>query len=167
MFKKTVFFALMLIPLMASAQESQKIAYIKYVDVFTVLPEYAQMQDSLQKQAAALQSEFEIMQREYNTKVADFQENQATLVESIKARRIQDIEGARARITGFQESAQQAQDQLQQALFTPIDTKVKKAVEEVAVENKVTYVMQNVDFLYIAPQALDITPLVKKKLGLQ
>jgi outer membrane protein len=167
MFKKIVLFALMLVPSMAFAQESQKIAYFKSFEVISVLPEYTQLQDSLQKQATALQSEFEIMQREYNTKVADFQENQATLIESIKVRRIQEIESARTRIASFQESAQQAQEQLQQTLFTPIQLKVKKAVEEVATENRIAYVLEEGNFLYISPQSLDITPLVKKKLGLQ
>jgi outer membrane protein len=168
MLKKNLLFALLLIPAMAFAQESQKIAYFKFYDVLTALPEYIQMQDSLKKQAAVFQSEMEILNEEYTKKTTAFQEQQETLVELIKARKIQEIEDLRERAVTFQQQAQQQQEQLQQALFAPIQTKILKAVEEVGTENHFAYILEGSNgLLYISPQSPDATPLVRTKLGLK
>jgi outer membrane protein len=167
MSKKIVLFALLLIPTMAFAQETQKIAYFKFYDVFTAMPEYVQMQDSLKKQAAIFQSEMEIFNEEYTKKATAFQEQQETLVESIKLRRIQDLEDLREKAANFQQQAQQQQEQLQQALVAPIQAKIMKAIEEVGTENHFAYILGENGLLFISPQSPDATPLIKAKLGLK
>ena len=165
MLKKIVLFAFLLIPVMGFAQE--KIAYFKSSDVIPVMPEYAQMLDSLKKSEAALQAELETMADEYTKKVTAFSEQQATLNESIKALRLKEIERIRESTETFQRQAAQIQDDLQKTLFTPIEAKVRKALQEVGAENQFTYIVNADLMLYISPQSQDATPLVKTKLGVK
>jgi len=52
-------------------------------------------------------------------------------------------------------------------LFTPIQNKFQKAVEDVGAEKNFLYVFDSQVMLFISPTATDATPLVKKKLGIQ
>ncbi|MDR1631296.1 MAG: OmpH family outer membrane protein [Dysgonamonadaceae bacterium] len=165
MLKKIVLFALLLIPVMGFAQE--KIAYFKSSDVIPAMPEYTQMLDSLRKSEAALQAELETMADEYSKKVTAFSEQQATLTEAIKTLRLKEIERIRERTESFQRDAAQIQDDLQKTLFVPIETKVRKALQEVGAENQFTYIVNADLMLYISPQSQDATPLVKTKLGVK
>lgn len=165
MLKKTVLFALLLLPAMGFAQE--RIAYFKPSDVIPFMPEYTQMLDSLKKSEAALQAELEIMADEYTKKVTAFSEQQATLAESIKAVRLKEIERIREAVQTSQQQFMQIQEDLQKSLYAPIDAKIRKALEEVGTENHFAYIVNAELMLYISPQSQDATPLVKVKIGLQ
>jgi outer membrane protein len=168
MFKKIVLFALLLIPVMGYAQE-QKIAYFKWNEVVPLMLEYTQMLDSLKSSENILQTELETMANEYTKKVTAFSEQQATMAESIKALRLKEIERLRESVETFQRQAMQIQDDLQKSLFTPIEAKVRKTLEEVGTENHFAYIV-NADvniMLYISPQSQDVTSLVKTKLGIK
>jgi outer membrane protein len=170
MLKKIVLFALVLIPAITFAQESQKIAYFKYSEVIQLMPEFVAMQDSLKKQAAAFQTEMEVLQADYTKKLTDYQEQESTLVESIKLRRVQEIEGIRENLINFQQQAQQMSQKLQNELFTPIEEKLLKTIAEVGTENHFAYILEATipsTVLFISPQNIDATPLVKAKLGLK
>lgn len=167
MFKKILLFALILIPTITFAQESQRIAYFNSAEVITAMPEYAAMSDSLQRQADIFRAEMEVLNEEYTKKVTAFQQQQDTLVESIRVRRLQEIQDLDERAQTFQMQARQSAEQLQQSLFVPIQEKVMKAVSDVGTENQYTYILDAGSLLYVSPQGLDATSLVKKKLGLQ
>lgn len=167
MVRKIVLFALMSFPVLALAQEAQKIAYVNYVDVIMVMPEYKQMEDSLKKSENAFRSELQIITDEYTKKLSDYVAQQDSLNESIKLRRQQDLEDIRQRAANFEQYAAQKQGELQQALSTPIQEKLQKAINDVGKEQSFLYIANSQAFLYISTAASDATPLVKKKLGIQ
>jgi outer membrane protein len=166
MLKKFVLFALVLIPAGAIAQEA-KIAYLNSPEVITAMPEYLQLQDSLQKTKDAIETELKILEDEYNKKYTAFMSESETLVEAIRVRRLQEIQDIESRAQTFNQQSQQQLQQLQQALFVPIQQKVKEAIEAVGAENNFIYIVDAATLLYINPQSTDATPLVKKKLGLK
>jgi len=166
MFKKIVLFALLTLPVFAFAQE-QKIAYVNSVDVFTAMPEYKLMQDSLNKSAAEFQAELKNMSDEYTKKLSDYVAQQDSLNESIKIRRQQEIQDLQQRAENFQQYASQKQDEMQQRLSVPIQDKFQKAVNDVGKENNFLYIINSQVILYESPSAVDATPLIKKKLGIQ
>jgi outer membrane protein len=165
MLKKIVFFAFLLISTGAIAQEI-KIAYLNSPEVITVMPEYIQLQDTLQKTKEAIEAELKILEDEYNKKYTAFMGESETLVESIRIRRLQEIQDIEQRAQTFNQQSQQSLQQLQQNLFIPIQQKVKEAIDAVGAENNFTYIVDATTLLYINPQSIDATPLVKKKLGL-
>ena len=73
-----------------------------------------------------------------------------------------------ARIDSFQKSAQDDITKKENELLKPILDKAKKAIEDVATENKYNYVFETGygAVLYSDPGD-DILPLVMKKLGLK
>jgi len=167
MLKKIVLFAVVMFPVIAFAQESQKIAYVNYSDVIYAMPETKQMQDSLTKSQNEFQAELKIITDEYQKKLSDYVAQRDSLNASIKLRREAELNEVQQRGANFEQYAAQKQDELQQALATPITNKLQKAINDVGAENNFLYIANSQAFLYIAPNATDATPLVKKKLGIQ
>ena len=109
------------------------------------------------------------MNEEYNAKIKEYQEKQATMPESIKQARQSEISDIEQRIASTRQAAQTDLQKKQQELFTPVVDKVKKAINEVGVEGNYTYIfdLSTQSIIYQSPKSNDITPLVKKKLGLK
>ena len=167
MLKKFVLFALVMIPVMALAQESQKIAYVNYEEVFLAMPEFKAMQDSLKSSATSFQAELKIISDEYTKKLSDYIDQRDTMNPSIKTRREAEIDEIRQRAENFQQYAAQKQSELEQALMMPIQDKFHKVVNDVGKENNFLYIVNSQAFIYISTSAVDATPLVKKKLGIK
>jgi outer membrane protein len=166
MIKKFVFFALVMFPVIAFAQESQKIAYVTTRDVVVAMPEYKQMNDSLTKADNDFQAEMKLISDEYSKKFSDFVTQQDSLSTNIKLRRQQELEEIRQRADNFQQFAQQQQQEMQQRLLTPIQAKLQKAISDVGKENNFLYILDSQVLLYTSTGATDATPLVKRKLGI-
>ena len=166
MVKKILLIALVMLPLIAFAQE-QKIAYVNSMDVATNMPEYKQMQDSLKKSEAEFQTELKTMSDEYTKKLSDYVAQQDSLNESIKARRQAELQEIQQRAENFQQIAAQRQDEMQQRLSAPIYDKLQKAINDVGKENNFLYIIDSQVVRFSATSATDATPLIKKKLGIQ
>jgi len=167
MVKKFLLIALVALPMVAFAQESQKIAYVNYMDVVSIMPEFKAMNDSLKKANNEFQAELKIMSDEYTKKVSDFVAQRDSLNESIKLRRQQELEDLSQRAQNLQDVSAKNQEEMQQRLSAPIYDKFQKALNDVGKENNFLYIVNSQAFLYVSPTATDATPLVKKKLGIQ
>jgi len=167
MVKKFLLIALVALPVVAFAQESQKIAHVNYMDVVSVMPEFKAMQDSLKKAENEYQAELKLLSDEYTKKLSDFVAQRDSLNESIKLRRQQELEDLGQRAQNFQQTSGQEQEAMQQRLSAPIYDKFLKALNDVGKENNFLYIFNSQAFLYASPTATDATPLVKKKLGIQ
>ena len=163
--KKLIVLLLMILPLGAIAQEV-KIAYVKTQEVFMAMPEVSEMEKKLADLNEKYKGELKLMQDEYQKKYADFIQQQDSLTENIKLRRMQEIQDIQARIDNFVQVAQQDVQKKQQELLMPIQEKLQKAIKDVGAENGYTYIVDPAALLYTGPNAIDATPLVRKKLGL-
>lgn len=164
---KKLLFVLVMFPVIGFAQEAQKIAYMNYFDVIVAMPEYKQLQDSVQKVEEAYREDMKSMMDDYTAKVSDFVAKQDSLIEGIRIRKQQEIEDIRARYENFQQFASQNLEELQSSLFVPIETKARKAITDVGAENNFLYIINSPQILmYTSPNAVDATPLIKKKLGI-
>ena len=164
MLKKIALFALLLLPLGAFAQE--KIAYFNPMEIYVIMPEYKQMQDSLQKTSAEMEKEMEILREEYNKKYQAFMNESEGLIESIRIRRLQEIQSLEERATLNNEQFQQALMQLQQSLSAPVKKKMTDAIQAVGAANNFLYILDGSVLLYWSPNAIDATPLIQKYLKL-
>ena len=166
MLKKLLLLALIAIPAVAFAQE-QKIAHVNRADVIPFMPEYRQAQDSLKKSETEFQTEFKRIQDEYIGKYTDYLAKRDSLNESIRQIREQEINEILQRSENYQQFAQQKQEEISQALLAPIWAKFQKAVEDVGRENNFLYIIADDVLLYSSSNAVDATPLIKRKLGIQ
>jgi len=165
MIKKIVLSALLLIPAIGFAQE--KIAYVRYDEIVQLMPEYKQMMDSLEKEQTNYLEQLQADREEYNKKLAEYTEKRESLSETLRNRREQDLIDMQERMSNFQQQIQLALQQLQQNLLKDIIAKVDKTLEEIAVQNHYSYVLDGQALHYVSPQSVNATPLIKAKLGLK
>lgn len=92
-----------------------------------------------------------------------------TIPETIRARRMQEVQDSQSRIESFREMAAQDIQKQQEALFAPIQQKLMDAIKSVGAEGKYTYIFDLAYpiVIYQGAPSEDVTPLVKAKLGLK
>jgi outer membrane protein len=166
MFKKFLLFALLALPAGAFAQEI-KIAHVDTQDIFNNMPETSAMETAIANLNKGYTDELKRMEDEYSKKYAEFVEQADSLSESIKVRRMQEVQDLQQRIRTFYDQARQDVQKKQQELLAPIQKKISDAVKAVGDENNFTYILENGAFLYTSPKSTNATQLVKTKLGLK
>ena len=167
MLKKTVLLLICALPISLMAQET-KLGHVNFQEIFTAMPEQASIQKSLDDQTKVIEGELAKMNEELTAKFKDFQDKQATMPESIKTTRQNELQDIQQRIQTFRQTASSDLEKKQQELSSPVMAKINKAIGEVAAEGKYLYIFNYLPqvFIYQAPSANDITAVVKKKLGL-
>jgi outer membrane protein len=149
------------------AQAQVKLGHLNSNELLALMPESISMQEDLQTYAKGLESQLTAMQAEYESKVAEYQQNESTFSDIVKEDKIREVESIQQRILEFQKSAQQSLSEKELELFTPIRDKATNAIQEVAKEAGFTYVFDlGAGSLLYVNESQDILPLVKAKLGL-
>ncbi|MCL2651131.1 MAG: OmpH family outer membrane protein [Candidatus Azobacteroides sp.] len=166
MLKKIVLLAFLCVPLGMFAQEI-KLAHVNTMEIFNAMPETAAAETELANFNQSLQAELQRMQDEYNKKYTEFMQQQDSLAQSIKIRRMTEIEDIKNRIETFYQQADQDVAKKRNDLNAPIIQKIQTAIKAIGDEHGYTYMMEQGGFLYISPKAIDATALVKAKLGLK
>jgi outer membrane protein len=87
--------------------------------------------------------------------------------EIVRADKEKEIQGLQQRIQEFQQTAGEQLQAKQNELFKPIYDKVTKAIQDVAKENKFTYIFDVNSVLYYSEESIDITSMVKAKLAIK
>lgn len=167
MFKKVILAVALALPFSALAQ---KFGVVDLESVFQAMPETAAMQTQLTDTSKKYEEEFAKLQEEVNKLYAEFQniQNDANTPESIKERRIQEIQERAQKVDQFRNTAQQDLARLQDTLMAPIQTKIQDAVKAVGAEGSFTFIFPNEQglLLYMGTDVTDVTSLVRAKLGL-
>ncbi len=166
MFKKILLAIAVALPVSAMAQ---KFGVVDLESVFTSMPETTAMQTQLTETSKKYEDEFAKLQEEVNKLYTDFQtiQNDANTPESIKERRMQEIQDRYAKVQQFRETAQQDLAKLEQQLSTPIQQKLTDAIKAVGAEGSFTAILpKDGVFLYTGTDVTDVTPLVRTKLGI-
>lgn len=168
MLKKIALVVLCALPVGLFAQDA-KFGHINSQEVITLMPEIANIEKTIDEVGKQYEGEIMKMQEEYNVKVKEFQAKQDSMPEGIKKVRVSEIQEIETRVNTFRQTAYQEIQKKQQDLFVPIRDKVTKAINEVAVEGKFTYILDlgTQAIIYKSPTSNDITAAVKKKLGLK
>jgi outer membrane protein len=151
----------------ANAQKATKIGHVEFGKLLEQMPGQDTVKVVMEGYVKSLQGELQTMQSELELKGIDYQKNAATMSSIIKATKEKEITDLQARIEAFQQSAQQDLSNKQTELITPFVNKAKQAIKEVAKEGGYAYILNAVeDLLLYTEGGEDVTPLVKKKLGI-
>ena len=152
----------------ATAQKSAKIGHINSNDLLTSMPERAAVQKDLEEYANQLKATLDVMRKEYETKVGDFQSKQDVMTDIIKDTKIKEITDLEKRITEFQQTAEADLQKKEQSLLQPIIDKAKKAIDDVAKDEGYTYVLDSsVGVVLYSVDSDDMLAKVKTKLGIE
>lgn len=146
--------------------QAQKLGHTNIQDLLMVLPERAEAETQIQNLAKTLESRLSTMTAEYQTKVQQYQAEQATMSNTIRESEARSIMELEQRISEFQQNAQQEIQQKENDLLTPMINKLTKAIEDVGKNNNFTYILDTSSGSVLYKGGEDVTPLVKTQLGL-
>ena len=162
--KKIIITIMLALPMLASAQ---KFGHINTQELFAQMPEVAQVKlkmDTIQNQ---YETQLASMNEEIQKKVQDYQAQEATMADAIKQIRQQELQEMQQRIQLFYQTAEQDIQKKQQELLAPVHEKMARAIKAVGERENYTYIFDSAAMVHIGNDANDITPAVKKELGIK
>jgi outer membrane protein len=164
--KKTLLVLLAMAPAALFAQN--KFAHVNSQQLLDAMPEVAAANAKLDTLNQEYTNELKSLAQEYQGKQDAYDSLPTSTSAAIRSLKQNELDQMSDRIRQFQTQAQQDLQNKNDELFTPIEKKVKDAIKAVALENHYNYVFDssNAAILY-ADDGDDITPLVKKKLGIK
>ena len=166
-FKVIVFCAVFFVGSSLSAQ-TLKFGHIDFQQLLASMPEKDAAKAAFDKVQADLEGKLQAMQKEYQEKgkeyVALAQAKDAN--EALVKAKQDEVQSIQERIQTFQQTAQESLQKEESKLYQPVIEKARKAITEVAKEQGMIYVFEANGVLYHSEQSVDLTPLVKAKLGI-
>lgn len=162
--KKMILMLALALPMIASAQ---KIGHVSSQEIMAVMPETKKMAEKLDSLQGVYETQLANMQEEFNKKLTEFQQQQATMTAGVREFRQQELAEMEQRTQMFYQTVQKELQAKQVEYLQPVQTKLLEAINKVGSAQGCTYVMDKAGMLYIAPDALDLTPAVKAELGIK
>lgn len=149
----------------AQAQQA-KYGHVNSGEILQAMPGI----DSLQIKLSAYQAELEEMNQtmlaEYQTKQDKFDHEAGTMSSSVRQLREKELQDLATRIQEFQSNAHEDLEEKQFELAKPFQDAIKAAIDKVSAAQHFTYIFDTKLLLYY-DNGEDITPLVKKELGIK
>ena len=162
---KKIIIAMMLIAPMALS--AQKFGHINTQELFTQMPEVAQIKLKMDTIQGQYETQLASMQEEIQKKMQDYQAQEATMADAVKQIRQQELQEMNQRIQLFYQTAEQDIQKKQQELLAPVHEKMSKAIKAVGERENYTYIFDSAAMVHIGADAIDVTPAVKKELGIK
>ena len=103
---------------------------------------------------------------DYQKKLDDYNKNSATWSAVKKESAEKDLQLAQQRINDYEQESNDKLAEKKEELYGPILADVKAKIKLVGEENKLTAILDGSALLYFGADAVDILPMMKKKLGL-
>ena len=152
-----------------SAQTAQQIAFVNSNTVLDVMPERIEASKKLADLNRKYQDELQVMQNDYNKKYTDFISFQTSMAENIRLRRMQQLYELERELNEFMKVAQNDIQDQESQMLDPLRQRVKEAINQVGIDKGYIciYDTANPTIAFVTPDATDITPLVKLKLGIK
>lgn len=163
-FQILVFFFLFFV---ASGVSAQSIAFVNSDELLLNMSTVDKAKKEINDLNKKYKDELQLMQNDYNKKYSDFISYQTSMAENIRLRRMQELYELEKQIQKFMEVAQKDVLDKEEELIKPLRAKIKEAIYQVGVEGNYTcvYDLSNPTILFVTPDAVDITALVKAKMG--
>jgi outer membrane protein len=164
--KKFILALLVALPLSTFAQ---KFGHYDSSAIIPNMPEYTAAQTEVQNMSKQYEDELKRMQTELQTKLEDYQKNEATMVDAVKQRRQQEMEDLNQRLQQYYQTSQQELNKVQGEKLQAIQAKVLQAIEEIGNAGGYVYIMDMSAGIPFISKTLstDITAQLKTKLGLK
>ncbi|MCM1051678.1 MAG: OmpH family outer membrane protein [Paenibacillus sp.] len=164
MIKKLLLAIMIALPMSVFAQ---KFAVINTQLLMESMPEIKTINEQIEAANKKYQDEFSKLQEEMQKKYDEFQNLEETTPQTIKDRRMQEMQELDNKIQQFRQEALNDLQRQQQQLMAPVQEKVVKAIQAIGAEGGYTFVFENVMPLYTGTDVTDITDTVKTRLGVK
>ncbi|NMC37229.1 MAG: OmpH family outer membrane protein [Bacteroidales bacterium] len=150
--------------------QNVKFGHINRNELIQSMPEFDSARVQLEKLNTELANQLELLQVEYNNKAEAYLKESKNLTDLVRQTKEQELQDFQNRMQTFQQSASNQLQEKQATLFTPITDKADKAIKAVGKESGFFYIFDlsggQVAY-YDETKSIDVTPLVKTKLGLK
>ncbi len=154
-----------------SSVSAQKMGYLNTQELLYSMPEIDSVQIKVEKFSTELREMLEIMQVEFNNKVADYQKQTATgMSDAVRELKETELQELRSRSVAFETSAKTDIDKEYSTLMQPILKKLQDAIEKVSKDNKFVTVFDQATgaVAYVDKSVLvDVAPLIRTYLGIK
>jgi outer membrane protein len=157
------------------AQADMKIGYVEPMIILERMPEMASIERRLQNFMERKNREIADMEMDLAQRLEDYQRRRSVISTEAREREEENLTRLQVELQQMQASAQQELQQQQVELISPVIEKIQVAIDEVAVEMGLTYVLNtmtnNGDFiiLYVSDEVrrnFNITERVMTKLDI-
>ncbi len=159
----------------AQAQNDLSIGYVDPQAILNKMPEMKAVQQRLQNFADRKRQELQDKQANFQQELTAYQQKSAVISEEAKKKEEARLGKLQTELQQFQTQLQQEIQQKQQELVGPLLQQIEEAINKVAEDRGLTYVLNtttsqgDVIVLYASPQArgqYDITDAVMQELGI-
>lgn len=158
-----------LLPLMLAAQA--RIGIVNSQQIFDLMPEKAQAEAQLKTMSDRYHAEYELLKGEFDKKYADYQivAADASMPETIKERRVQELQESDKKMREFERCAADDIAARRAMLTKPLTDKLQAAIRTAGEQGGYDLVLDTAvtPVAYVGPNTTDITPVVKKLMGIQ
>jgi len=165
--KKIIVLLLIVASTVSAFAQKSKFGHVDSNAIFSVMPEKEQATKAVEDYAKTLETQLQALNQELETKYNDYTANEATYSPSIKQMKEDELVNLQQRIQAFQVRAQEDMQNKEVELLEPIYTKIQDAIKLVGEEQGLIYVFDVSSLLYFSAESVDVTPLVKTKLGIK
>ncbi len=164
--KIVIIAALALISFAASAQ-NLKFGYVNYTEIVQLMPEMDSVRVQIEAQQKEASETFGAMYQEYQTKIQQYQQKEATWTPAIKEAKAREIQEIEVRLQETEQIFQQEIQQMQQMLQAPVMEKAQNTVTDLAKAKGLAFVFEETQMVYLdAAQCVNLTPEARKALNI-
>ena len=165
---KVLFLGIALFVMTGVANAQVKIAHVNTAEILDAMPDKAKAEQDVERSYTELQNQLQAMAREYQTKMQDYEANQATMSNLVRQSKEKEIVDLQTRIQQFQLNAEEEFEKKRAELLRPILDKIQNAINAVGREKGYTYIIDLATgaAVWVGTDAVDCSRDVRAKLGL-
>lgn len=169
MLKKTVLFAvaLLMLPIFANA-EGIKLGYVDSQAIFQAMPDLSKIEDAMATFNKDNMKYLQDMEKELQTKQTELESSKGKVSETVMKMKQQELQELYQRYQQAGQTLQTEAQKKQQELLQPVQKKIKDAIDAVGKKNNFYFIFDITtgSIAYKNENAVDVTPMVKKQLGI-
>lgn len=154
----------------AQTPANTKVGFADVDYIFGQMPEAKQIETELKSMETQLRNNLDAKVKEFQTKLADYQKNQSTMLDAVRANTERELQMLQDNLTKLQQDAQTTIQNKNTQLMQPVYDKVGKAIDAVAKENGFTLIINQqiggLDVVLYGDENADVSDLVLKKMGI-
>jgi outer membrane protein len=156
----------------ANVNAQQKIGYISLDYILAQMPEAKQVETELTATKTQYDNMYQSKVKDFQTKLADYEKNGATMADVIKADREKELQGLQGSIEEFRQNSSTSLQKKQAQLLQPLLKKVEENMHAAAKENGYAFVFNydagqgTTPIVLHAPDDANISDLILKRMGI-
>ncbi|MCQ2199011.1 MAG: OmpH family outer membrane protein [Paludibacteraceae bacterium] len=159
-------FLLIFAPL--SAQNTKlRLAHYDEEQVLKAMSETAEVERAIKSLGDQYEAEMTRMEEEYSRKAGEYQKGYISWDETIRMTRMEELHTMKTKMQNYYDMADQTLKAKRVELYAPVYKTLYDAVAKVAEQHQFLYVWDIKQIKYMSKDAVDITPMIKRELGIK